>query len=46
MAPADPLPATVRRRLGEERFAAVWAAGRAMTLEAAMALAPVASPEA
>ena len=41
VAPADPLPATVRRRLGEERFAAEWAAGRAMTLEAAMALAPV-----
>ena len=46
VAPADPLPATVRRRLGEERFAAEWAAGRAMTLEEAMGLALVASPEA
>ena len=46
MAPADPLPATVRRRLGEERFAAEWAAGRAMTLEETMGLALAASPEA
>jgi non-specific serine/threonine protein kinase len=46
VAPADPLPATARRLLGEERFAAEWAAGRALTLQGAMALALAAGPAA